>query len=375
MLGVLSMIAAAVAGLADYTDTDGTARTRATTHATLMVVALLVYVVSLAIRAGAPSSRGLPIALSIVGFLILTAGAFVGGDVVYRFGNMVNRHAWRGGGAKWLALEIDGGADLAEGTLTKAKLGINTLVLIRQGETVLRAPRPVRPRRRAAVAGHARGRVRRMPVARLAVPARPTGCSSAVRPCTTSRPTRSVAASTAGRVDGPRPEAASHRSVARAARPLRHHRTVNQEIVVPAHCPGRPHRCGRLGQEHLRHPMVHGFRDTSSDAFRATVGLGEDDQSATGRAFAHLHRALAERLAGGGLAIVDATNIGSKDRRALIRRANDARAQAVAIVLDMTLAECLEGNARRPAGRLARRGREAMDSAARVAGRARSIRR
>ena len=137
VVGILAMIASAVAGLADYTDTDGTARTRATLHATLMTVALLVYIASLAIRASGPADRGLPIGLSIVGFGLLTAGAFVGGDVVYRLGNMVNRHAWRGGGAKWLPLEPATDGEIPEGVLTKAKLGINTLVLVRQGDTIL----------------------------------------------------------------------------------------------------------------------------------------------------------------------------------------------------------------------------------------------
>ena len=43
-----------VSGLADYTTTDGTALTRATLHATLMTVALVVLIVSLVLRAGAP---------------------------------------------------------------------------------------------------------------------------------------------------------------------------------------------------------------------------------------------------------------------------------------------------------------------------------
>ena len=42
-----SCSAAAVTGAADYADTDGTARTRATLHATLMVVALVLLLVSL----------------------------------------------------------------------------------------------------------------------------------------------------------------------------------------------------------------------------------------------------------------------------------------------------------------------------------------
>lgn len=137
LLGVLAMVASAVVGLADYADTDGTARTRATLHASLMVVALVVYLGSLAIRAGGPHDRTVAVLLSWVGFAILAAGAFVGGDVVYVFGNMVNRHAWRGSGVKWVALELAGDGDIPEGTPTRAKLGINALVLIRQGETIL----------------------------------------------------------------------------------------------------------------------------------------------------------------------------------------------------------------------------------------------
>jgi nitrite reductase/ring-hydroxylating ferredoxin subunit/uncharacterized membrane protein len=136
-VGVLSMVAAAVAGFADYADTDGTARVRATLHATIMVVALVVYAISLVIRAGTPVDRTVPVLLSWIGFAILSTGAFVGGDVVFVLGNMVNRHAWRGGGAKWIALEPDGGDEIPDGRPVRAKLGINTLVLIRQGETIL----------------------------------------------------------------------------------------------------------------------------------------------------------------------------------------------------------------------------------------------
>ena len=138
LIGVLAMLVAALPGFADYTDTDGAARTRATIHATLMVVALVVYVAAALLRAGGPD-RALPIILSVIGFVILTAGAFVGGDVVYVLGNMVSRHAFRGAGAKWIRLEPDAGADPAvmpELTPVKAKLGINTLVLVRVGTTI-----------------------------------------------------------------------------------------------------------------------------------------------------------------------------------------------------------------------------------------------
>lgn len=137
LIGVLSIVATAVSGLADYTDVDGKARSRATVHATVMTIGLLVFVVSLVIRAGNPADRAVPIILLIVGYLILTVGAEIGGDLVYLIGTNVNRHAWRGAGAKWVALDLGGLPDIPEGGPTKVKAGINTLILVRTGETIL----------------------------------------------------------------------------------------------------------------------------------------------------------------------------------------------------------------------------------------------
>ena len=86
----------------------------------------------------------------------------------------------------------------------------------------------------------------------------------------------------------------------------------------------------------------------SSDAFRARLGTGEDDQDATGPAFRALHAALRRRLSQGLLTVVDATNVRRSDRRRLIRRADDTRSPAVAIVLDLGLEACLDGDLERP---------------------------
>jgi nitrite reductase/ring-hydroxylating ferredoxin subunit/uncharacterized membrane protein len=140
-VGVVTMLAAALAGFADYADTDGKARVRATLHSSLMVVALVIYLLSLALRLGsAPAASTGGAWLSILAFLVLSAGAYVGGDVVYVLGNMVSRHAFRGAGTKWIALEpaeTDGNGGIPEGKLVKAKLGLNQLVLVRQGEAIL----------------------------------------------------------------------------------------------------------------------------------------------------------------------------------------------------------------------------------------------
>ena len=136
---IIFMVLSALAGLADYSETDGRALTRATLHASLMTLALVVLIVSALLRAGAPVDRTAPIALSIVAMLIVSAGAFVGGDVAYVLGNMVSRHAFRGPGTKWVRLETGDVTDLGtlpEATPTKMKAGINDLVVVRMGDAI-----------------------------------------------------------------------------------------------------------------------------------------------------------------------------------------------------------------------------------------------
>jgi nitrite reductase/ring-hydroxylating ferredoxin subunit/uncharacterized membrane protein len=135
VLGLLAMVAAALAGYADYADTDGLARQRATVHSTIMVVALVVYLISLVLRFGNPVDRTAAVTTSILGYLLLSAGAYIGGDVVYVLGNMVDRHAFRSRDTKWAALEAP--SPLPEGTPTPAKMGAQTLVLVRTADTVV----------------------------------------------------------------------------------------------------------------------------------------------------------------------------------------------------------------------------------------------
>src|SRR3954452_3768244 len=142
LVGVLAMLGAALAGYADYADTDGRARERATLHSMLMLAALALYLVSLVLRAGSISAAPsvVAVALSVIAWLIVVTSAYVGGDVVYVDGNMVSRHAFRGSGTKWIALEpaeVDALGAIPEGRPVKAKLGINTLVLVREADRIL----------------------------------------------------------------------------------------------------------------------------------------------------------------------------------------------------------------------------------------------
>jgi nitrite reductase/ring-hydroxylating ferredoxin subunit/uncharacterized membrane protein len=136
VVAVVSIAGSVVTGLADYTDVDGTARMRATVHATVMLISLVLFVVSLLMRSGNPADRSLPTILVLLGFATISLGAAIGGDLVYLIGTNVNRHAWRGAGAKWLALDLGDLPDIPEGGPTKAKAGANALILVRAGDTI-----------------------------------------------------------------------------------------------------------------------------------------------------------------------------------------------------------------------------------------------
>jgi predicted kinase len=86
----------------------------------------------------------------------------------------------------------------------------------------------------------------------------------------------------------------------------------------------------------------------SSDAIRAQLTGSEADQSRNSVVFRVLNDEVAGRLRGGGIAVVDATNVERHARRVLLRLAAAADVPAVAIVFDLPLAEVLARNAARP---------------------------
>ncbi|MFN8630638.1 MAG: AAA family ATPase [Chloroflexota bacterium] len=85
----------------------------------------------------------------------------------------------------------------------------------------------------------------------------------------------------------------------------------------------------------------------SSDALRERLSGDAADQSASGAAFAALHRALRQRLTRGLTTVVDATSLKAADRRPLVRAAAAANVPAVALVLDLPSATVLARNAAR----------------------------
>jgi protein phosphatase len=86
----------------------------------------------------------------------------------------------------------------------------------------------------------------------------------------------------------------------------------------------------------------------SSDYCRGLVSDDENDQSASADAFDLLHHIAGIRLRRGLLTVVDATNVQSKSRAALVAVARAHDVLPVAIVLDVPEGVCRERNAARP---------------------------
>jgi protein phosphatase len=78
----------------------------------------------------------------------------------------------------------------------------------------------------------------------------------------------------------------------------------------------------------------------SSDFCRGLVSDDENDQSATPAAFELLRYIAGQRLAGGRLTVIDATNVQPEARRELVLLAREHDVLPVAIVLDLPEKVC-----------------------------------
>ncbi|MFF0523655.1 polynucleotide kinase-phosphatase [Actinomadura nitritigenes] len=102
------------------------------------------------------------------------------------------------------------------------------------------------------------------------------------------------------------------------------------------------------GKSHFARKHFAPTQVVSSDRCRGMVSDDENDQSATGDAFDLLHYIVAKRLRRGLLTVVDATNVQSKARQALLRLAKEHDVLTAAIVLDVPERLAAERNAVRP---------------------------
>lgn len=131
----LSAWGAVAAGLTDHKDVDpGDARNVATLHGLINIIATVLYTVAFVVRLGGGVTAGRW--LSLIGFVLLSGGAFIGGHLVYKFGVMVNANTHRPGRRAKEFTPVLPATDLPEATPTRAMLGTTALVLVRRGDVV-----------------------------------------------------------------------------------------------------------------------------------------------------------------------------------------------------------------------------------------------
>ena len=131
-LGIVGATAAAVTGVTDWSDLDGTDRRVGLMHGLLNSGILLTNIGSLALRLTGRRRAG--IALSMVSYLASLFSAYLGGEMSFAKGIGVNHNAWEGGSDEYVTvMNIE---DLVENKLTRVDAAGIPAVLLKQGTSI-----------------------------------------------------------------------------------------------------------------------------------------------------------------------------------------------------------------------------------------------
>jgi len=131
-VGVVVSLAAAAAGYTDFHETYALERRAGCLHGFTMSLVIVVMIVALAVWTAGGRSAGL--AIATVGLMVSLFGAYVGGHLTFRFGTMVNRHAFTHFSSDWS--DAGSATDFNEGELKLAHAGDIPVLLVRRGGAV-----------------------------------------------------------------------------------------------------------------------------------------------------------------------------------------------------------------------------------------------
>ena len=135
-LAGLAGIGSVVTGLTDFKDTSPDSSTRDVTmlHGLLNLVGLGGFAFSTAQRIGGNHDVGFW--ALVVAYLVISAGAYIGGHVVYKHGYAVNTNAFSRGKRAQEFTPVLPAAELPENQPTKAMFGSTAVMLVRRGDVV-----------------------------------------------------------------------------------------------------------------------------------------------------------------------------------------------------------------------------------------------
>lgn len=130
--GLLGATGAAVTGVTDWSDLDGTDRRVGFLHGLLNGSITLMNIASLVLRLTGRRRAG--IAVSTTGYLTTLFTAYLGGELSYAKGIGVNHEAWEGGSDDFVA--VMDAQNLVEGKLTRVDAAGIPAVLYKEGNTI-----------------------------------------------------------------------------------------------------------------------------------------------------------------------------------------------------------------------------------------------
>ena len=131
-VGLVATLPAVLAGIADYRYTNGTMRRTGAAHALMNITGATLYALSSWRRHS--GNRAGATTLSNVGYVFILAGGYLGGELSYSLGTMVNRNAWVTGETPFTPVMPL--VDLEEDRPVRATTAKEDLVLVRRGERV-----------------------------------------------------------------------------------------------------------------------------------------------------------------------------------------------------------------------------------------------
>jgi nitrite reductase/ring-hydroxylating ferredoxin subunit/uncharacterized membrane protein len=133
LVGVVAAYGAVVTGYNDHHETIGHELRVATAHGLLMTLATALYTASFLLRwLGGGSERDLAVALAVVGYVLLISAAYLGGDLVFGIGLMVNRSAFINGPEENF-VRVGRPQDFAEGQMKKVDADGMAVLVVRYG--------------------------------------------------------------------------------------------------------------------------------------------------------------------------------------------------------------------------------------------------
>jgi nitrite reductase/ring-hydroxylating ferredoxin subunit/uncharacterized membrane protein len=134
-VGILGALATIATGLLDWMDVDPTELAVGLVHGTVNIVGTILFIVAwLMLYTSQWTATVANFIPALVGYMVIALGAYIGGDLVFRLGTMINRNAYRNGPKDFTP--VAGLDDFAENKPQRFDVQGEPILLVRRGQRV-----------------------------------------------------------------------------------------------------------------------------------------------------------------------------------------------------------------------------------------------